>query len=136
MINEGPSAAAPALSHRRPLEPRSAGRSCVPSTDQTFDNSDQLTAITEHKGSATLASFTYKRASIGTVMSIDPKGVPGGAESYGYSKLNQLATLDSKPNDDDPAGNLTTYAHDPGRYVDPSRQCHLALPTTCRFSGR
>ena len=68
----------------------------MPSTDQTFDNSDQLTAITEHKGSATLASFTYKRDSIGKVMSIDPKGVPGGAESYGYSKLNQLATLDSK----------------------------------------
>ena len=69
----------------------------MPSTDQTFDNSDQLTAITEHKGAATLASFTYKRDSIGKVMSIDRKGVPGGAESYGYSKLNSSPRLTASP---------------------------------------
>ena len=108
----------------------------MPSTDQAFDNSDQLTAITDRHDSDTLASFTYKRDNLGQLTSVDPKGVPGAAESYGYSKLNQLATLNTKPYEYDPADNLTTYAHDPGRYVDPSRQCHLALPTTCRFSAR
>ena len=88
----------------------------------------------QHKGSATLASSTYKRDSIGQVTSVDPKG-PGGAVLW-LLEAHRLATLDSKPDDYDPTGNLTTYAHDPGRYVDLSRQRHLALLPTCRFGGR
>ena len=96
--------------------------------DQAFDNSDQLTAITDRHDSDTLASFTYKRDNLGQLTSVDPKGVPGAAESYGYSKLNQLATLNTKPYEYDPADNLTKLPDGTKQTFDAANQLTSSTP--------
>jgi RHS repeat-associated protein len=96
--------------------------------DQSFDNSDQLTAITNRHDSDTLASFTYTRDDLGQLTSVDPKGVPGAAESYGYSKLNQLATLNTKPYEYDPADNLTKLPDGTKQTFDAANQLTSSAP--------
>ncbi len=58
----------------------------------TFDASDQLMSITDKTSSATLASFSYARNSLGQVTSDTETGAVAGSQVYTYTALGQLAS--------------------------------------------
>jgi RHS repeat-associated protein len=78
----------------------------------TFDAADRLTAITDANGATTLASFTYARDANGQLTSTTPTGSGQGAsESYTYTTLNQLSSLNGSGYIYDAADNLTKLAN-------------------------
>lgn len=97
-------------------------------TSATFDNADQLTSITHQKGATTLASFNYTRDNLGQLTSSTLTGVPGEPESYSYTQLNQLASLNSKPYGYDHANNLTKLADGTTQNFDAANQLTSSTP--------
>lgn len=73
----------------------------------TFDSADQLMTIADKTTSATLASFSYTRNSLGQVTSAVQGGTLQGTQDYSYTQLSQLASDSSGSYGYDPAGNLT-----------------------------
>lgn len=57
------------------------------------DNADGMTSTTMKKGAATLASLSYGRDNSDLVTSSTPTGLPQGPETYGYTPLSQLKTV-------------------------------------------
>jgi RHS repeat-associated protein len=57
-----------------------------------FDDSGTLTSSTLKAGTATLASLTYGRDAAHKLSGSTPSGLPGAAQTYGYSPRGQLAS--------------------------------------------
>jgi RHS repeat-associated protein len=79
-------------------------------TAASFDKTDQVTSITDTNGATNLASFSYTRDNLGQVTSDTPAGATGTAQTYGYTSLNQLASLNKSPYGYDNADNLVKLA--------------------------
>jgi len=79
-------------------------------TAASFDKADQVASITDTNGATNLASFTYTRDNLGQVTSDTPTGTTGTAQTYGYTPLNQLASLNKSPYGYDNADNLVKLA--------------------------
>ena len=76
-------------------------------TTSAFDNADQLMSITDKTSSATLASFTYGRNSLGQVTSDSETGAVSGTRDYAYTQLGQLASDSTGTYAYNAAGDLT-----------------------------
>jgi RHS repeat-associated protein len=72
-----------------------------------YNSADQLTSISAMHGSSTLAGFSYTRDPGGQLQSDTSTGVGQGAETYGYTKLNQIGSLNGTNYTYDQAENLT-----------------------------
>ena len=77
---------------------------------QTFDAADRLTASTDTAAGSTLASFSYTHDANGELTSTAPTGVSQPNETYSYTQLNQLASVNSAAYSYDAAGNVTRLA--------------------------
>jgi RHS repeat-associated protein len=97
-------------------------------TSATFDRADQLTSIVHQKGTTTLADFNYTRDKLGQLTSTTPTGVPGEPESYGYTALNQLGSLNGKTYRYDHADNLTRLADGTIQSFDAANQLQSVTP--------
>jgi RHS repeat-associated protein len=84
----------------------------LPATTSNIDNygyntADQLTSIAMATGSTMLASLSYTRDAAGQLASVTPTGVGQSNESYTYTPINQLATVNSSTYSYDTADNLS-----------------------------
>lgn len=79
-------------------------------TTSTFDNTDTPTTISDAKGSTGLASFSYTRDNLGQVTSTTTTGISDGPETYSYTQLNQLGSLNGSVYNYDHANNITQLA--------------------------
>jgi RHS repeat-associated protein len=71
----------------------------------TLDNADQQTAITLKAGSTVLASLTSPRDNAGQLSGESPTGLPGAAQTYGYTALEQVQSSTA-------GGTTTNYRFD------------------------
>lgn len=81
-----------------------------PNTTQaayTYDAANELNQIVDSKAGTTFASFGYTRDPAGLLASTTPTGVSQGNETYTYTRLNQLATVNSGSYAYDPGDNIT-----------------------------
>ncbi|MFE4603586.1 RHS repeat-associated core domain-containing protein [Kitasatospora indigofera] len=75
----------------------------------TFDNAGQLVDGSLAKGTTSLAGLAYTRDNAGQLASMTPTGgLPGGAQTYGYTALEQVASTTS-------GGTTVGYAYDAGK---------------------
>ena len=73
----------------------------------TYNEADQLTGTSINQNASTLASFGYTRDANGQLQSLTPTGVSQSNESYDYTPLNQLASVNGQNYGYDAADNLT-----------------------------
>ncbi|HVQ97125.1 MAG TPA: DUF6531 domain-containing protein, partial [Mycobacteriales bacterium] len=71
----------------------------------TVDNADQFTGSTLTAGSTTLASLTSPRDNAGQISGETPTGVPGSAQTYAYTALEQVQSSTA-------GGTVTSYGYD------------------------
>jgi RHS repeat-associated protein len=71
------------------------------------DAADRLMSIIDKKGTSTFASFGYTRTDANLLASGTFTGVTQPNETYGYSDLNQVTSVNTTGYDYDPADNLT-----------------------------
>ena len=93
-----------------------------------YDNPGRLRSVSVAKGAGPLASFAYGRDGAGQVTSVASTGVPADDHSFGYTKLDQLAS-DSAATDAyryDPADNLTQFANGTVQAFDAAHQLTAA----------
>ena len=76
----------------------------------SFDATDQMSATTIAGPTGALASLTYTRDANSRVASATPTGLPGSAETYGYTARGQLSSVNTGTYAYDAAGNPTTLA--------------------------
>ncbi len=72
-----------------------------------YDNADRLTRIVDTRGGAPFASFDYTRDNNNQLTTTKPNGVIEPTDSYGYSKLNQLTSVNRQSYSYDQADNIT-----------------------------
>ena len=72
-----------------------------------YDHNDQVTSISDALGSTQLLSFTYTRNNLSLLASMSPTGVPQSSETYSYTALNQLSTVNQPTYQYDHGDNLT-----------------------------
>lgn len=79
------------------------------STTATYgvDYADRLMSINDAKTGSTFASFTYTRFNANQLQTLTPTGVTRSNETYGYSNLDQVASVNSNAYQYDHADNLT-----------------------------
>lgn len=76
-----------------------------------YDTANRLTGITDSKSGSAFASFTYSRDANSQLTSSSATGVPPPpVETYGYTPLNQLKTVNSNAYGYDAADNITGLA--------------------------
>jgi len=75
-----------------------------------YDDADQVSSITDQKGSTTYASFAYTRNNANQVHTESDTGVPGSNQTYSYNQLNQLTGTSSGSYGYDSANNPTSLA--------------------------
>jgi RHS repeat-associated protein len=68
-----------------------------------YDNSDALSSTAAAKGTTTLASVAYTRDTDGQILTTTPTGLPGSAQTYAYTALEQLKSAT--------AGTTTSYTY-------------------------
>jgi YD repeat-containing protein len=74
----------------------------------SYDAASRLLKITDAKGSTTLASFSYTRDAASLLTAATETGVPSpGSDTFGYTKLHQLATVNLGAYTYDKADNIT-----------------------------
>ena len=79
------------------------------SNTRTYDNTNQLTNITDNIGTSTLLSFAYSPDAAGLVASETDTGTPNpGTTNFTYNKLQQLTAAATNNYTYDKAANLTT----------------------------
>lgn len=67
----------------------------------TYDAASPVSSIAFTKGTTNVASFSYKRDAMGQLIGVTDIGIPtAGSDTVGYTKLNQLASV-----------NLSTYTY-------------------------
>ena len=103
-----------------------------------FDTADRLMSTTMKKGTTTLASLTYGRDKSDLLNASTPTGLPATAETYGYSSLSQIKTLNgSESFGYDTADNLTKINGVGGLGYDNGDQLisvpHGGAPTTLAY---
>jgi RHS repeat-associated protein len=89
---------------------------------QTFNRADHLTGISDAKGGSTVASFAYTRDPNGQLTSITPTGVTQPNESYSYTQLNQLSSVNTSNYGYDAADNLTRLPNGVAQNFDAADQ--------------
>jgi len=88
-----------------------------------FDAVDQMSATTiAGPTGTTLASLAYTRNENSQVASVTPTGLPGSAETYGYSSRGQLASVNTGAYTYDLVGNPTRLADGTTRTFNPANQ--------------
>lgn len=97
-----------------------------------YDNADRLTSITHTKGAATLAGFGYTRDSLGQVTSSNPSGILASPESYSYTALNQLASVNGSAYSYDRADNLVQLANGTTQSYDVANDLLSSTPLASR----
>ncbi len=97
-----------------------------------FDATDRPTTITDKAaGGSTLASFAYARDGNGQVTSTTPTGAgQGGNETYSYTTLNQLKTLNGSTYGYDAADNIVKLANGTGLAYDAANEVTTLTPTS------
>lgn len=75
-------------------------------TALTYDTADRLNQVSHTTSGTTLANFAYTRDPNGQLTSMTPTGI-GSAETYTYSKVNELASVNGTAYSYDPAKNIT-----------------------------
>jgi RHS repeat-associated protein len=74
----------------------------------SYDAADRLTEIVDAEGSTGLASFSYTRDANGLLTRTTETGVPmPGTDTYGYTELNQLASVNGSTYSYDAADDVT-----------------------------
>lgn len=73
--------------------------------NSNYDNAAQLSSASLMKGTTTLASLTYSRDNMNQLTGQTPTGLPGVAESYGYSTVNEVTSETT-------AGVTSSYTYD------------------------
>ena len=74
----------------------------------SYDAASRLTGIVDALGTTSLATFAYTRDGNGQLTGASETGVPvPGTDTYGYTPLNQLASVNSSSYSYDPADNIT-----------------------------
>ncbi|HEU5271549.1 MAG TPA: RHS repeat-associated core domain-containing protein, partial [Jatrophihabitans sp.] len=98
-----------------------------------YDNADEQTSTTLTSGSTTLGAISYGRDPAGQVSSRTPSGaIPGTAQTYSYTALEQLSTDSSGSFAYDAANNPTTVLTATQKF-DPASQ--LCWSTTGTVTG-
>jgi RHS repeat-associated protein len=87
-----------------------------------YDNADQVSGITAAKAGSNFATFNYTRDGNNQLTSTTPTGVPGVAELYPYTALNQLKNVNSATYTYDAADNPTTLATTTTQTFDATNQ--------------
>jgi RHS repeat-associated protein len=88
------------------------------SSTNTYDDADRLVDITHKKAGVTFAAFAYTRDDKGLLDSVSPTGL-GSSETYGYTDLDQLTTVNATPTyTNDSADNLTKLGASTFTYDD------------------
>jgi RHS repeat-associated protein len=72
-----------------------------------YDKDDQVISIADALGSTQLLSFAYTRNKLSLLASMQPTGVPQSNETYAYTALNQLSTVNTPTYQYDHGDNLT-----------------------------
>lgn len=72
-----------------------------------YDLDDQVINIADKLGTTSLLSFAYTRSSLSLLASMTPTGVPQSKETYAYTALNQLSTVNQPTYQYDHGDNLT-----------------------------
>jgi RHS repeat-associated protein len=88
----------------------------------SYNNAGQITDIAIAAGKGLVASLTYTRDNNGQITSETPSGLPGGAQSYAYNKLNQLTQAGPNGYSYDQADNPTTFAGASGYTYDAANE--------------
>ena len=99
------------------------------STTATYtpDDGDRLMSIADSLSGTNYATFSYSRNADDLVTAVTPTGVGEPNESYGYSSLNQLNSVNSSSYTFDSADNMTsTPAGTNLAYDDANRLCWTA----------
>lgn len=68
-----------------------AGTQAAPQTDYTYDNSDQLTALTQKQGTTAIAGYTWTYDNNGRVTAVTS---PDGTTAFTYDANGQLKVVD------------------------------------------
>ncbi len=97
-------------------------------TTTTFNNADQSTSITDTKSATTLASFTYTRDNAGQLATSNSTGVSAPAESYGYTALDQLGSVNNSAYGYDAADNLTKLSSGTAQSFDAANELLTSTP--------
>ena len=77
----------------------------------TYDDGDNLIGITDTQGATTLASFEYTRDADKLLASSTITGITAPNETYDYTKLNQLGSVNTQTYAYDKANNITQLAN-------------------------
>lgn len=88
----------------------------------TYDAADQLMGVTDTADGFVYANFGYTRDNLGQLTSVSPTGTSQGPETYGYTALNQLASVNGAPYSYDAADNLTRLASGATQSYDAANQ--------------
>ena len=73
----------------------------------TYDKNDQVLTITDSLHGTAFLSFTYTRNTLSLLASLQTQGTPQGSETYGYTSLNQVSTVNQPVYTYDKGDNLT-----------------------------
>jgi len=73
----------------------------------TYDAANELNQIVDSKSGTTFASFAYTRDKAGLLTSTSPTGVSQGNETYTYTALQQLASVNASAYKYDAGDNIT-----------------------------
>ncbi len=95
----------------------------------TPDAADELTNISDTKSGTPFASFAYTRNGSGLVTGVTATGI-GSSESYGYSALDQLSSVNSSNYTFDSADNLTGMPNGTHLMYDDANEVCWTAPTT------
>jgi RHS repeat-associated protein len=98
----------------------------------TVNNADQLTGISDAptaNPNSPFASFAYGRDNAGQVNSVTSTGVPTDNNTYTYTALNQIKTVNSNPYSYDTADNLTKQFTGATQAFDSANQLCWTSPT-------
>ena len=96
----------------------------------TYDPTGAMSTTTDKSpAGVTLASLAYTRDANSQLTSTTPTGLPGAGESYSYSQLNQLTTVNVGAYSYDAADNLTKLVNGTTLGYDNANQASSYTPT-------
>jgi RHS repeat-associated protein len=96
----------------------------------TPDAADRLMNIADTKSGSTFASFGYTRNNADLLTGVTPTGVGQSNETYGYSSLDQLNSVNGSSYTFDSADNLTGMPSGTKLAYDTANQLCWTAPTT------
>jgi|tagenome__1003787_1003787.scaffolds.fasta_scaffold20988994_6 RHS repeat-associated protein len=100
-----------------------------------YDPADQLTSIADRRGSTAVAAYTYTRDAVGQVTGTATSGTATATDSYTYSPLDQLASVNGAAYGYDRAGNPTRLADGTAQVFNAGDQLTTATPASSAASA-